>query len=108
MCCYKPLPRPSLWYILIHATLTPSNPQLYTVKLSVARSFVLAADMFNSVSLLRYQEEEKTFSLITRDFSKIPLFTSAYVVDDTTLAAMVTDMDGNVQVFGYAPDGRCS
>lgn len=42
------------------------DTQLYIHQMISVKSFILAADLMKSISLLRYQEESKTLSLVSR------------------------------------------
>lgn len=42
------------------------DTQLYIHQMISVKNFILAADVMKSVSLLRYQEESKTLSLVSR------------------------------------------
>jgi hypothetical protein len=46
-------------------------PQVYISKLTCVKSFILAADAFYSIYLLRYLEEDKSLSLIARDYDRV-------------------------------------
>lgn len=45
--------------------------QVYINKLTCVKSFIMAADAFYSVYLLRYLEEDKSLSLIARDYDRV-------------------------------------
>lgn len=42
------------------------DTQLYIHQMISVKNFILAADLMKSISLLRYQEESKTLSLVSR------------------------------------------
>lgn len=42
------------------------DTQLYIHQMYSIKNFILAADVMKSISLLRYQEESKTLSLVSR------------------------------------------
>lgn len=42
------------------------DTQLYIHQMFSIKNFILAADLMKSISLLRYQEESKTLSLVSR------------------------------------------
>lgn len=45
------------------------DTQLYIHQMISVKNFILAADVMKSISLLRYQEESKTLSLVSRVLS---------------------------------------
>lgn len=42
------------------------DTQLYIHQMISVKNFILAADVMKSISLLRYQEDSKTLSLVSR------------------------------------------
>ncbi|KAJ7428673.1 hypothetical protein WISP_01020 [Willisornis vidua] len=48
------------------------DTQLYIHQMISVKSFILAADLMKSISLLRYQEESKTLSLVSRVGTETP------------------------------------
>lgn len=46
------------------------DTQLYIHQMHSIKNFILAADVMKSISLLRYQEESKTLSLVSRVSAK--------------------------------------
>eukprot|EP00123_Amoebidium_parasiticum_P016813 comp23593_c0_seq1/m.40045 comp23593_c0_seq1/g.40045 ORF comp23593_c0_seq1/g.40045 comp23593_c0_seq1/m.40045 type:complete len:1411 (-) comp23593_c0_seq1:334-4566(-) len=80
------------------------DTMMYIHRLIPAKSFILAADIFNSIYLLRYQEEDKSLSLITKDYDRLPVMTAGYIVDDFALGMVVTDTWGNYMIFHYMPE----
>lgn len=70
------------------------------------RNLALACDMYRSMSLIRYQEEHKVLSLVSRDlrpFAPSPL-AAQFLLDRQHLAFVLSDEQGNISIFGYLPE----
>lgn len=60
------------------------DTQLYIHQMMSIKNFILAADLMKSVSLLRYQEESKTLSLVSRVRTEQRRPTAAEIAGDST------------------------
>uniref|UniRef100_A0A8C1SWR3 Cleavage and polyadenylation specificity factor subunit 1 n=1 Tax=Cyprinus carpio TaxID=7962 RepID=A0A8C1SWR3_CYPCA len=69
------------------------DTQLYIHQMHSIKNFILAADVMKSISLLRYQEESKTLSLVSRVSAEILRF-------------KLTDRDKNLSVYMYLPEAK--
>jgi cleavage and polyadenylation specificity factor subunit 1 len=65
------------------------DSDIYIHRLESVKEFVLSADIRSGISLLRYQESQKTMSLVSRDYDLADACAVSFVVDDFTLAFMV-------------------
>lgn len=70
------------------------------------KSLILIADMYQSVSLLRFQEEFRTLSLVSRDYSRLNVYSIDFVVDNLNLGFMATDDQANIMIYMYQPEAR--
>ncbi|KAL3099044.1 hypothetical protein niasHS_001032 [Heterodera schachtii] len=72
------------------------------------RELALVCDLYRSVSLIRYQEEFKALSLVSRDLRPTapPPMTAQFVVDHRQLGFMLTDELANVTLFNYLPETK--
>lgn len=62
--------------------------------------------MFKSVSLIRYQEDHKVLSLVSRDmraFTPSPM-AAQFLLDRQHLVFALSDENGNVSIFSYLPE----
>ncbi|CAD6192787.1 unnamed protein product [Caenorhabditis auriculariae] len=78
----------------------------YVHQMISVRSIVLACDVEDSMSLVRFQEEFKALSVASRDDRKCaqPPMTAQYVVDGSRLGFVMSDEAANVFMFNYAPE----
>ncbi|XP_053680866.1 cleavage and polyadenylation specificity factor subunit 1 isoform X1 [Anopheles nili] len=70
------------------------------------KSLILVADVYKSVSLLRFQEEYRTLSVVSRDFHPLNVFQVEYVVDNANLGFLVSDDQCNLITYMYQPESR--
>uniref|UniRef100_A0A1A9V1N0 Cleavage and polyadenylation specificity factor subunit 1 n=1 Tax=Glossina austeni TaxID=7395 RepID=A0A1A9V1N0_GLOAU len=82
------------------------DTNIYVHQIISVKSLILIADVYKSVSLLRFQEEFRTLSLASRDFNPLEVFTIEFMVDNTNLGFLVTDADKNFIVYMYQPEIR--
>ncbi|CAK5046648.1 unnamed protein product [Meloidogyne enterolobii] len=70
------------------------------------RDFALACDLYRSLSLIRYQEEFKALSLVSRDLrptAPTPM-TAQFIIDHKQLGFILTDELANITLFNYLPE----
>lgn len=82
------------------------DTQIYTHQLSCIKSLILGADICKSVFLLRFQEENRTLSLVARDHKTLQVYGVQYLVDNSSLAFISSDADKNLVVFTYNPESH--
>ncbi|KAG5842597.1 hypothetical protein ANANG_G00179310 [Anguilla anguilla] len=82
------------------------DTQLYIHQMYSIKNFILAADVMKSISLLRYQEESKTLSLVSRDAKPLEVYSIEFMVDNNQLGFLVSDRDQNLLVYMYLPEAK--
>uniref|UniRef100_A0A667XJ31 Cleavage and polyadenylation specificity factor subunit 1 n=1 Tax=Myripristis murdjan TaxID=586833 RepID=A0A667XJ31_9TELE len=82
------------------------DTQLYIHQMYSIKNFILAADLMKSISLLRYQEESKTLSLVSRDAKPLEVYSIEFMVDNNQLGFLVSDRDKNLSVYMYLPEAK--
>uniref|UniRef100_A0AAR2IJ30 Cleavage and polyadenylation specificity factor subunit 1 n=1 Tax=Pygocentrus nattereri TaxID=42514 RepID=A0AAR2IJ30_PYGNA len=82
------------------------DTQLYIHQMYSIKNFILAADVMKSISLLRYQEESKTLSLVSRDARPLEVYSIEFMVDNNQLGFLVSDRDKNLMVYMYLPEAK--
>jgi len=73
------------------------------------RNLAVACDLYRSVSLIRYQEEFKALSLVSRDLrpsAPSPMASHFLVDQGRDLGVILSDEAGNLTVFNYAPEAK--
>ncbi|XP_016321673.1 cleavage and polyadenylation specificity factor subunit 1-like [Sinocyclocheilus anshuiensis] len=82
------------------------DTQLYIHQMHSIKNFILAADVMMSISLLRYQKESKTLSLISRDARPREVYSVEFMVDNNQLGFLVSDRDKNLSAYMYLPEAK--
>ena len=82
--------------------------QIYVQSLSTIKNLILVGDIFKSITLLRYQEDMKVLSLVSRDCRPLEVYTVSFMVDNTNLNFVVSDKEKNVFLYAYMPQERDS
>ncbi|KAF3420031.1 hypothetical protein E2986_05121 [Frieseomelitta varia] len=82
------------------------DTQIYIHQMLSIKSLILIADIYKSISLLRFQEEYRTLSLVSRDFRPAEVYTIEYLIDNTNLGFLVADGENNMVLFMYQPESR--
>ncbi|XP_043489722.1 cleavage and polyadenylation specificity factor subunit 1 isoform X1 [Polistes fuscatus] len=82
------------------------DTQIYIHQMLSIKSLILVADVYKSISLLRFQEEYRTLSLVSRDFRPAEVYTIEYLIDNNNLGFIVADGESNLALFMYQPESR--
>ncbi|OCT75154.1 hypothetical protein XELAEV_18034144mg [Xenopus laevis] len=82
------------------------DTQLYIHQMISVKNFILAADLMKSISLLQYQEESKTLSLVSRDVKPLEVYSVEFLVDNNQLGFLVSDRDRNIILYMYLPAAK--
>ncbi|XP_055902575.1 cleavage and polyadenylation specificity factor subunit 1 [Eupeodes corollae] len=82
------------------------DTHIYVHRIICVKSLILIADVYKSISILRFQDEYRTLSLVSRDLQPLEVYDIEFVVDSTNLGFFVTDADENFIVYMYQPESR--
>ncbi|XP_060807779.1 cleavage and polyadenylation specificity factor subunit 1 [Amyelois transitella] len=82
------------------------DTQIYVHRMLAVKNLVLVADVYKSVSLLRYQATHRTLSLVSKDFRTAMVYDMEFMVDNTSLGFLVSEAEGNFVQFMYQPQAR--
>ncbi|ALC41041.1 Cpsf160 [Drosophila busckii] len=82
------------------------DTNIYVHQIITVKSLIFIADVYKSISLLRFQEEYRTLSLASRDFNPMEVYGIEFMVDNSNLGFLVTDAERNMIVFMYQPESR--
>ncbi|KAL4709697.1 hypothetical protein ACJJTC_007428 [Scirpophaga incertulas] len=82
------------------------DTQIYVHRLLAVKNLVLVADVYKSVSLLRYQPAHRTLAHVARDLRSAQVYDMEFVVDNKNLGFLVSEADGNLALFMYLPQAR--
>lgn len=84
------------------------DTNIYVHQIISVKSLILIADVYKSISLIRFQEEFRTLSLASRDFNYLKAYTIEFMVDNLNLGFLVTDAEKNFILYMYEPKIRDS
>ncbi|XP_057671339.1 cleavage and polyadenylation specificity factor subunit 1 [Diorhabda carinulata] len=82
------------------------DTQVYTHQILTIKSLLLVGDVYKSISLLRFQEEYRTLSLVSRDFKPSEVYAIEYMIDNSNLGFLVSDREKNLVMYMYQPEAR--
>jgi len=81
---------------------------IYVQSLATIKNLILVGDIYKSITLLRYQEDMKVLSLVSKDTQVCEVYSVAYLVDNTNLNFVVSDRQKNLLLYSYMPLERDS
>ena len=82
------------------------DTQIYIHSAVSIKNLILVADYYKSISLLRYQEDTKTLSLVSKDIRLFEVYGCEFMVDNNLLSFIVSDADKNIILYHYQPEVR--
>ena len=80
------------------------DTQIYVHTAVSLRNLILIGDVYKSISLLRYQEETRTLSLVSRDQRALQVYSCEYFIDNNQMSFVVSDSEKNIIIYSYQPD----
>lgn len=104
------IPKIYLWQLkdndLIGVAFIDTN--IYVHQMVSIKSLILVADVYKSINLLRFQEEYRTLSLVSRDYNMLNVLNVEFMVDNTNLGFLAMDCSENLIIYMYQPESRDS
>jgi len=82
------------------------DTQIYIHTINVVKNFILYGDITKSVAIIRYSAEHKNLSLVARDVKPCEVYSAEFLVDNSSLAFVVSDSLQNINVFMYQPEAK--
>ncbi|XP_030753926.1 cleavage and polyadenylation specificity factor subunit 1 [Sitophilus oryzae] len=82
------------------------DTQVYTHQILTIKSLLLISDVYQSISLLRFQEEYRTLSMVSRDFRACEVYATEYMIDNSNLGFLMSDKEKNLAICMYQPEAR--
>ena len=77
--------------------------QHYIVSLSIVKNYVVLADAGGGVVMLTWSESDCNFEVLARDGYRSSSLCASMLLDSKLLSLVVTDTEGNLQMFRYNP-----
>jgi len=82
------------------------DTQVYTHQILTIKSLLLIADIYQSISLLRFQEEFRTLSMVSRDLRQCEVYGIEYMIDNSNMGFLLSDREKNLVICMYQPEAR--
>ncbi|KAI0216603.1 Cleavage and polyadenylation specificity factor subunit 1 [Lamellibrachia satsuma] len=82
------------------------DTQIYIHSIITIKNLILVADLCKSISVLRYQQDMKVLSLVSRDVRALEVYSCAFMVDNNHLCFLVSDRLRNLLIYTYQPEVR--
>jgi len=67
------------------------------------RNFIVIADIYRSVQFLTWREQDKSLTLLAKDYEPCPITTLDILVEMPRMAIVTCDNDRNVKLLQYDP-----
>lgn len=80
------------------------DTQIYIHCAASLKNLIIVSDVCKSISLLRYQQETRTLSMVCRDTRPLEVFACDFLIDNESLNFLVSDSEKNVIVCGHDPE----
>lgn len=80
------------------------DTQIYIHCAASVKNLILVSDVCKSVSLLRYQQETRTLSMVCRDSRPLEVFACDFGIDNELLNFIVSDSEKNIMIYAYNPE----
>jgi hypothetical protein len=77
--------------------------QFYISTLSIMKDYILVGDAFQSVQFVVWREEDRSLTLLAKDYDRSACVAANYVLDGETLAFVVSDDEANMQLMRFNP-----
>ncbi|CAF4734805.1 unnamed protein product [Rotaria sp. Silwood1] len=77
--------------------------QIYCHRMVTIKNYILIGDVHKSIALLRYQENMRVLSYVSRDSRQLDIFATDFFIDQSHIQFVATDSDRNMYIYAHAP-----
>lgn len=84
------------------------DAKIYCTQCVVLKSFMMISDVYQSISVLYWEEETSQIIFLGRDGNQLEVLTTNFIINGTKLSFLLTDMAGNLQMLEYCPQAMGS
>ena len=70
------------------------------------KNYILIGDVHKSIALLRYQEDMRALSYVSRDSRQLDIFAADFLIDQTHIQFVATDVDKNMYIYAHVPTNK--
>uniref|UniRef100_T1J479 Cleavage and polyadenylation specificity factor subunit 1 n=1 Tax=Strigamia maritima TaxID=126957 RepID=T1J479_STRMM len=82
------------------------DTQVYIHTAVSIKNLILIADIHKSISLLRFQDDVRTLSLVSRDAKPMEVYAIDFFIDNNQIGFLVSDGERNLLMYMYQPEAR--
>jgi len=82
------------------------DTNIYIHQIHTLKNFLLIADVYQSISVLQYQPDYRTLSIISSDSHPLEVYAAEFVIDNGQLGFVATDAQRNLSIFVYSPESK--
>lgn len=76
---------------------------IFVTSISLVKNFIVVGDLHRGIFFIRWKEEGKQLSLLGKDFDELDVIRTECLIDGNSLSLFTADVQGNIHIFGYAP-----
>jgi cleavage and polyadenylation specificity factor subunit 1 len=84
------------------------DAQMYITELHVVKNYILVADLYKSVYLLRWKAHTRSLTLLSKDLDRVNVVSAALLIDDMQLTFVCADIRQNLHLYQYQPTNPVS
>lgn len=84
------------------------DAQMYIMELHVVKNYILVADLYKSVYLLRWKANTRSLTLLSKDLERLNVVTASLLIDGTQLSFVCVDVRQNLHIYQYQPTNPIS
>lgn len=77
--------------------------QIYCHRMITMKNYILIGDVHKSIALLRYQEDMRVLSYVSRDSRQLDIFATDFSIDQNRVQFIATDADRNMYIYAHVP-----
>lgn len=82
------------------------DTNIFIHQMTSIKSIILVGDVYKSITVLRFQEQFRTLSIVSRDYNPLMVYQVDYIVDNNNLAFLASDEEANFSIFMHQPESR--
>lgn len=80
------------------------DTQVYIHCAASVKNLILVSDVCKSVTLLRYQQETRTLSMVCRDSKQLEVYGCDFTIDNEILNFVIADSEKNIIIYSHDPE----
>lgn len=78
------------------------DTQVYVVSMCTIKSFILCGDFQRSIAFLRWRDDERTLTVLGKDYGQLNIFSTGLLIDKKKLYFIISDDNANIFIYEYS------